>query len=66
MLRNAYFSGYNEAMCFLIMIKVLASEGFHRDRSFCSTSADCLLFYWGKLGLRLIPPGLDYMFTCLF
>jgi len=71
----------DEAMYFLIMLKVLASEGFDRDRVLCLfhdlftrqrlahcrsvISADDLLFDWGQLKLRFMPPGLEYKFTCL-
>jgi len=81
-LRNAQNAGSDEATYFLIMLKVLVSEGFDRDwilslfhdlftrhrfahyRSVIN--ADRLLFNWGQLELRSMPPGLDYKFICLY
>jgi hypothetical protein len=63
------------------MLKVLASEGFDRDMvlspfhdlftrqrlAHCRSviSVDGLLFDYGQLELRFMPPGLHYKFTCL-
>ena len=75
-LSNAYFAESDEATYFLVMLRVLASEGFDRDGvlsvfndlfvqrcfSLCRDviSVDGLLFDWGQLELRLMPPGLVY------
>ena len=80
-LGSARHAGSDEATYFLIMLKVLASEGFDRDEvlshfhdlftrqrlAHCRSviSVDGLLFDWGQLELRFMPPGLDYKFTCL-
>ncbi|RHN68256.1 hypothetical protein MtrunA17_Chr3g0111911 [Medicago truncatula] len=80
-LSSAQLAGSDEAKYFLIMLKVLASEGFVRDRVLSLfhdlftrqrlahrrsiISADGILFDWGQLELRLMPLGLDYKFTCL-
>jgi len=80
-LRNAYFTRSDEAMYFLLMLKVLVSEGFDRNRvlsifnglfvrqrlAHCrdAISVNDLLFYCSQLELRLMHPVLDYKFTCL-
>ena len=80
MLRNACFAGSDEVVYFSIMLKVLVSEGFDRDRVLSdfddlfvrqrlarcrdAISADGFLFNWEQLELRLMPPGLAYKFTC--
>lgn len=79
-LRNAFFAESDEATYFLIMLRVLASEGFNRDDilflfnelfvrqrlAHCRDviSADGLLFDWSQHELRLMPPHLLYRFTC--
>jgi len=80
-LSSSRFVESDEATYFLIMLKVLASKVFDRDMvlsifhdlfarqrlAHCRSviSVDDLLFDWGQLKLRLMPPGLDYKFICL-
>jgi len=79
-LSSAYFAEFDEATYFMIMLRVLASDGFNKNEILslfddlfvwhslanCRDviSADDFLFDWGQVELWLIAPSLVYRFTC--